>query len=329
MRYPGGPELSDGLKRSMARARRLEWISIGYWISAIVLMYFALGQSQAMKAAWIEDILSLFPPIAFLIAASFRERAPDGRFAWGYHRAITLAYLVATVALTVLGLFILFDSVDKLIKGDHPTIGMVELFDTQVWLGWLMIGALLYGVVPSLILGRLKKPLADELHDKVLFADAKMNQADWLTALAAIVGILGIGLGIWFADSLAAIVIAVDVLHDGQKYLRGSIADLMDARPTTHDESGPHPLTDRVGELVAAESWIDRAALRMREEGQVLTGEVLVVPSDLDASGLVGRCEALSERLRALDWRIHDVSVAPVRSLDGAPEDLIIGGEGT
>ena len=59
---------------------------------------------------------------------------------------------------------------------------MVEILDTQVWLGWVMIVALLYGLFPSLILGRLKRPLADRLHDKVLFADAKMNQADWLTA---------------------------------------------------------------------------------------------------------------------------------------------------
>jgi cobalt-zinc-cadmium efflux system protein len=47
-----------------------------------------------------------------------------------------------------LGAFILIDSVEKLISGSHPWIGMVEILDTQVWLGWVMIAALLYGSLP-------------------------------------------------------------------------------------------------------------------------------------------------------------------------------------
>jgi divalent metal cation (Fe/Co/Zn/Cd) transporter len=164
------------------KALRLEWVSLFYWLSAVTLLFFTLGQSQAMKAAWIEDILGLFPPIAFLVAARYRHREPNEKFPWGYHRSITVAYVVATLALFALGLFILIDSVEKLLKGTHPPIGLVEIFGHDIWLGWLMIGALIYSGIPPLILGRLKRPLAEQLHDKVLFADAKMNRADWLTA---------------------------------------------------------------------------------------------------------------------------------------------------
>lgn len=80
MRYPAGFELPPEQQEALSKAKRLEWISIAYWISAIILLYFTLGQSQAMKAAWVEDILSLFPPIAFLVAARFRDRQPSGRF---------------------------------------------------------------------------------------------------------------------------------------------------------------------------------------------------------------------------------------------------------
>jgi hypothetical protein len=47
-----------------------------------------------------------------------------------------------------------------------------------VWLGWLMIAALAWSAIPSVVLGRAKLPLAAELHDKVLYADAKMNRAN-------------------------------------------------------------------------------------------------------------------------------------------------------
>lgn len=320
MRYPSGHELPPEQERAYDKAIRLEVISAVYWASAIILLYFTLGQSQAMKAAWVEDILGLFPPIAFLIASRFRHKAPSRRFPWGYHRAITVAYVVSTVALFGLGAFLLIDSLEKLIEGTHPPIGMVEIFDTQVWLGWLMIGALLYSGIPPIILGRLKRPLADALHDKVLFADAKMNIADWLTASAAVVGVIGIGFGLWWADSAAAIVISLDILHDGTKYLRQSVADLMDDSPQTYDEKAPHPLLAKVRSEVASTPWVKEAAVRLREEGHMLTGEVLVVPKN--SRQVIARIDELDRRLRELDWQIKDIIVAPVSEIEGAPPGL-------
>ena len=91
-----------------------------------------------------------------------------------------------------MGLFLLYESIMSLISFEHPSIGVVQPFGEPIWLGWLMIAALLWGLVPPLLLGRAKLPLARELHDKILFADAEMNRADWLTAGAAILGIVGI-----------------------------------------------------------------------------------------------------------------------------------------
>ena len=53
-----------------------------------------------------------------------------------------------------MGLFLIVDSVLKLLSGEHPPIGMVELFDWQVWLGWLMIAALLWSAIPVMIIGQ-------------------------------------------------------------------------------------------------------------------------------------------------------------------------------
>jgi cation diffusion facilitator family transporter len=322
VRYPGGAELGGEQRAAHHRAVRLEWISVAYFLSAAVLLYFVLGQSQAMRAALIEDLLSTLPPLAFLLASRYRAREPSAAFPWGYHRATSVAYVVAALALFSFGTFILVESTMKLVEGRHPPIGMVEVLDTQVWLGWLMLGALAYSGLPPILIGRLKRPLADQLHDKVLFADAKMNQADWLAAGAAAAGVIGIGFGIWWADSAAAIVIALDILHDGQKYLRESVADLMDDRPKTHDEGEPHPLLDRINEEVAATDWVAEGVVRMREAGHVLTGEVWVVPRD--GSVPVQRIEDLTERLLALDWRVHDVIISPVKSIEDAPQDLRI-----
>jgi hypothetical protein len=79
MGYPTGGELPPELERVHRKAIRLEWISIGYLLSATAAVFFTLGSSQAMKGAWLEDTLSLAPPIAFLVAA--RIRYPRARAA--------------------------------------------------------------------------------------------------------------------------------------------------------------------------------------------------------------------------------------------------------
>jgi cobalt-zinc-cadmium efflux system protein len=116
----------------------------------------------------------------------------------------------------VLGVVILLDSAMKLVTAEHPPIGVIQLFGKEIWLGWVMIGALIYSALPAVFLGRAKLKLADELHDKVLYADAKMNKADWMTASAAIVGVAGIGLGLWWADAVAAMFISFDIARDAR-----------------------------------------------------------------------------------------------------------------
>src|SRR5688572_1371546 len=111
-----------------SKPAKLELLTVVYLISAVFFIYLTLGASQAMKAAWLEDLLSLTPPLAFLNASRFRNRPPNEEFPYGYHRAISIAFLCASVALTLMGLFLLFDSALKLISFEHPSIGTVQPF---------------------------------------------------------------------------------------------------------------------------------------------------------------------------------------------------------
>lgn len=201
-------ELPADKQRLHRRAVHLEWWTIAFFVVAVTMLALTLGQSQAMKAAWIEDMLGLVPPVAFLVAARYRRRAPNERFPYGYHRSVSVAFLAGSVALLGLGGYVVYDSLARLVARERPPIGLVELFGYRFWLGWLMIVVLFATMVPAIILGRIKQRIARQLHDKVLYADAEMNRADWLTAGAAILGILGIGAGLWWADAVAAAIIA-------------------------------------------------------------------------------------------------------------------------
>lgn len=178
------------------RARRLEWWTLGWMVSVVAVMYLALGGSQAMRAALIEDVLSLIPAVAWLIASRFEPRGPTDKYPFGIVRVNSLAFLVSAVALTVVGSFVFYESAHALIAGDHPTVPPVTLFGREIWMGWVMIAALAYSVVVPMALGHKKLPVARALHDEVLHTDALMQKADWQTGVAGILGIVGIGLGI-------------------------------------------------------------------------------------------------------------------------------------
>jgi cation diffusion facilitator family transporter len=323
-------ELPRELEQQQRKAVRLEWITLAYMLSAVVLLFLTLGQSQAMKAAWIEDLLSLLPPAAFLIASRLRKRGPSEKFPWGMHRAVTVAYVFASLALLVMGGYVFFDSAIKLVRAEHPPIGVIQLFGEEIWLGWAMIAALVYSGVPAVFLGRAKRRLADDLHDKVLYADAQMNKADWMTVSAAIVGIVGIGFGLWWADAVAALFISLDIVHDGWKNVRAAVHDLMDARPRRHDAREYHPIVERMNAEVNGCDWVERGAVRLREEGHVFTGEVLVVPrasARADGEGLIERLEDLAEHLLSLEWKVYDIVVVPVSEIDIPSPGVTVGGQ--
>lgn len=296
------------------KAVRLQLIGLGLMTSVIAVMAAVMGSSQAMQTAWVEDTLSLIPPIAFLVAVRVRRKPPSARWPYGHHRAVSVAFLVAATTLSAFGLLLFGDALASLVRREHPTIGFVSLFGTQVWQGWLMIGALAYSVVPPFVLGRMKLSIARELHAKVLLADAKMNKADWMTGAAAALGIVGIGFGFWWADASAAFAISWSVLADGLRSLKTAVGDLMDHAARPVDELEKFDLPERLDAFFSALPWVRSHAIRLRDEGDVCVGEAFVVVEE--GPHLAERIAQAARDARALDFRLYDLVVMPVPSLD-------------
>ncbi|MCW4386643.1 cation diffusion facilitator family transporter [Salinibacterium sp. SYSU T00001] len=318
-RHFGHNALSDSQVATLRRAIRLEWITMGFLAITVTLVALVLGNSQAMKTAWIEDILSFIPPIAFLIAVRVGSRRPTIEHPYGYHRSVGVGHLVAAVALTTMGVVLIVDSGSSLVKAEHPTIGTVVLFGHVIWLGWLMMAVMALTALPPVIIGRIKMGLANELHDKVLYADADMNKADWMTAVGTIIGVAGVGLGLWWLDSAAALFISGSILHDGLKNMKGAVLDLMDERAKTFDDRRPHPVAGEVQDYLRGLAWVKDAGVRVRDEGHVFHVEAFIVPRFGRAPSLKHLSEA-REACAAMDWRVQDIVLIPVDSLPDTVE---------
>jgi cation diffusion facilitator family transporter len=312
-----GVPAKPNAEAELTKARRLAWISIAYICSTIAMLFLVMAGSQALKTELSGELLSLIPPTLFLVGDKISRREPNERYPFGYERAVSAGYVGAAVALLGVGAFLLFDGAMKLAMSEHPTIGGFPIFGQVVWTGWLGIAVLLWSAIPAYFLGRAKRKAAEELHDKTLAADAEINAADWQSAAAAIVGVTGVGFGLWWADALAAVLISAEIIHSGWSELRTALGDIMDSKPQTilskEDEKLSGALTDRL----RAEPWVSDVVVRVRERGREFTAEAHVVPASDD--GLVDRISEASSRAREIDPRLAELTIAPVRQL---PEDV-------
>lgn len=280
--------IPDAIAADVRDGERLEWWTLVWIGSVVVVMALVMGASQAMKSAVIEDVLSLIPAIVFLLSAHWERKRANPRFPFGYRRANSLAFLVAATALLAVGGFLVYESATTLVRQEHPTVGGITLFGHTIWLGWLMIAALVYSIIPPLILGRIKQPVAKRINDKVLHTDALMQKADWQTGLAAIAGITGIGLGWWWADASAALFIALSIIKDAVGALRQAVAELLDGTPRALDSN---KLADDAERLIATlKARFGDVDVRLRETGRYIAAEVdcwppAVIPTEADLMG--------------------------------------------
>jgi divalent metal cation (Fe/Co/Zn/Cd) transporter len=299
------------VKAGIARAKKLEYWTIAWLVTVVPAMALVVGSSQAMKTVWMEDMLGFIPPIAFLISERLERKAATSAFPFGFDRVNGVAFVISAVALTLMGVYLLFEAVMTLAWAEHATVGTMRFFGRDVWMGWPMIAVLLWSTIPSMILGRLKLPVARTINDKVLHTDAEMQKADWMTGIAAIAGVLGIGFGYWWMDAAAAGLISLSIIKDGISELRAATAELVDGAPRALESDAV------AGEAKQLKSELSRrfpgGPVRLRETGRVIHAEV--------AAAAPKSVPDLAEIWPGEDdraWRFAQLSFVPGPKLQGS-----------
>jgi cation diffusion facilitator family transporter len=292
------------VKAGIERAKKLEYWTLAWLVTVVPLMALVVGSSQAMKTVWIEDMLGFIPPIAFLVSERLERKGPTSWFPFGFDRANGVAFVISAAALTLMGLYLLVEAVMTLVAAEHATVPTMRAFGRDIWMGWPMIAVLLWSTIPSMILGRMKLPIARTINDKVLHTDAEMQKADWMTGLAAIAGVLGIGFGYWWMDAAAAGLISFGILKDGTTALRAATAELVDGAPRALEKD---VVSDEAKQL---KSELARrfpgGSVRLRETGRVIHAEVASV-----APKTVPPLEELWPGEADRAWRFAQLSFVP------------------
>lgn len=311
-----GPS-KDELREGFRKLWRLEWITLVYQVAATAIVYYVAGSSQAMKTEWLENALAMIPVAGVLLTYHTENRKPEQRHPFGHHRYATIAFVAAAFVLALLGTYLGYEALTKLLKHESPSIGGYTAFGYTFWHGWLMIGVMALSAIPPVLLARAKLPVARLLHDKPLYADAEMNRANWITNGAGMIGLGLVASGFWWGDAAAALIISLDIMRDGWKNVARSLSDVMDHHPVDLESDKEDPIVAAVHRAVRALPFVAEEGLLMREHGRYLYAEIFIKPND-QMPAVTGASREVRATVTALEWRLQHVVVEFTADLSGA-----------
>jgi cation diffusion facilitator family transporter len=301
--------------RARERARADAWRAIYMITASGALLYLTTGQSQTMKTAWVTDVLSIVPSIAFLVALGIELKPANEQYPFGRYRVMAVCFLLTAVVLLSMGLFLFVEAALKLVNGERPPIGSMVIFGRSIWAGWVMMVALAISMFVGMYAGKIKEPIAKILHSKAIEAESATNRNEYMSEGAGILGLLIVAFGFWWGDALAAALISLQIIMEGWQNLQQVIRDLMDEAPTVLGSAELEDLPQRITQRVEHLAWVEAVMVRLREHGHLITGDVMVVPRR-DATDLVAKIADLAADVQQMDWRLHSIAVMPVATLN-------------
>jgi cation diffusion facilitator family transporter len=207
----------------MSEKERVALGSIGA-SAALTIAKGVVGLSTGSLAILSEAAHSLIDFAATLMtyfAVRIADRPADEEHHYGHGKMESVSALAETVLLFVLSGVVLWEACQRLISGHGHT---VEATTTA-------FAIILASIVIDFLRARALSRVAATTSSEALEADALHFSSDMWSSAAVLVGLLGVRYGYDWADSVAAIVVALFVCLAGWRLGRRTIDTLTDTAP--------------------------------------------------------------------------------------------------
>nr|WP_106781003.1 cation diffusion facilitator family transporter [Lysinibacillus timonensis] len=195
------------------------WLSIGTYLilSAAKLLIGYFGSSDALMADGLNNTTDIIASVAVLIGLKISQRPPDENHQYGHLRAETVASLIASFIMMVVGLQVLFDSIVNLWSPSRETPTTLTAY---VAIGSAIIMYMVY---------RYNLNLAKKIGSSAVKAAAYDNRSDALVSIGTAIGIFGAIFGFAIIDTITALIVGVIIIRTGIEIFWESVQTLTDA----------------------------------------------------------------------------------------------------
>jgi cation diffusion facilitator family transporter len=168
------------------------------------------------------SLIDLGATIITYIAVRISGRPADAEHQYGHGKFESVSALAETALLFLLSGVVIWEAVKRLITHDG------HMVDANIW----AFGVIAISIVVDFFRSRALSRTAEQTSSHALEADALHFSSDLWASLAVLIGLGGVRLGLWWADSAAALAVAVVVCIAGWRLGRRTIDALTDTAPT-------------------------------------------------------------------------------------------------
>ncbi|MBT2656036.1 cation transporter [Bacillus sp. ISL-18] len=202
----------------LKRGERGAIISIIAYIclSSIKLMVGYLANSEALKADGLNNATDIIASIAVLIGLKLSQRPADDDHPYGHWKAETIASMVASFIMVVVGIQVTYEAISSIFHGRNESPDLIS-----AWTG-IFCAVVMYFVF------RYNKKLANEINSPSVMAAAKDNLSDAWVSVGIFIGILGTQFGLPWLDPLTAIIVGLLICKTGWEIFREASHNLTD-----------------------------------------------------------------------------------------------------
>lgn len=273
--------------KDIRKGERGAWISISAYLvlSAFKLICGYLFASSALLADGFNNVTDIVASLAVLIGLRISQKPPDSDHAYGHMRAETIAALVASFIMAMVGIQVIYGSIRSLVAGtetepDIRSAGVALICAAVMWLVYAY-----------------NRRLAKQINNQALMAAAKDNFSDALVSIGAAIGIIGAQFGLPWLDTVAAFAVGLLICKTAWDIFRDSSHRLTDG----FDESELGDLRSSISRIQGVEGIRD---VKARVHGNHVLVDVVI---EVDPLLTVMESHEISDRVEEQMRRIRNV----------------------
>ena len=219
---------------------------------------FATG-SLAILSEAAHSLIDFAATLMTYLAVRIADKPADKEHHYGHGKMESVSALAETGLLFVLSGVVLWEATQRLFGGHgHPVEATAAAF-----------GVIAISIVVDFLRARALSRVATKTSSPALEADALHFSSDMWSSAAVLLGLVGVKLGYEWADSAAAIVVALFVCLAGWRLGRRTVDTLTDTAP-----AGVAERIAAIARKVRNVVTVDR--VRAREVGPTVFGEIEV-----------------------------------------------------
>ncbi|WP_033541854.1 cation diffusion facilitator family transporter [Planococcus sp. CAU13] len=208
------------LYTNLRRGERGAWLSIGAYVflSVMKLTFGFAGSSEALKADGLNNLTDIIASVAVLIGLRISQKPPDDNHHYGHLRAETVASLIASFIMAVIGLQVL-------LAAGRNFFNPGEQVEPSLYTAVIAF----FSAIVMYAVYRYNLKLSRDINSSAVKAAAYDNRSDAIVSVGAGIGILGAILGAPVIDTLTAFIVGLVILKTALDIFKESVMTLTDA----------------------------------------------------------------------------------------------------